>query len=89
MCGENPARLSKRPSGDRLPPRVRGKQRLSGIVPIVLRITPACAGKTRDAGLAKRCPEDHPRVCGENASKMNFFPEAMGSPRVCGENFVT
>ena len=51
------------------PPRVRGKVvvPLSGAVPP--RITPACAGKRRDAGWYRGTSQDHPRVCGEKRKR--------------------
>ena len=32
----------------------------------LLRITPACAGKTKELAELEESNKDHPRVCGEN-----------------------
>ena len=66
VCGENrrDAPLKSIKSGS--PPRVRGKQKGAERVKVTVRITPACAGKTRPRGAYVPGRRDHPRVCGEN-----------------------
>ena len=68
------------------PPRVRGKEQLTGAVDGVTGITPACAGKsciyTRKRGKLK----DHPRVCGEKSFSSEEPYRRWGSPpRVRGK----
>ena len=62
------------------PPRMRGKgydvvSRLCRV-----RITPACAGKSRWACSPAPNTWDHPRVCGEKLSNPPMNCSAMGSP---------
>ena len=47
------------------PPPVRGKVILRILSALVLRITPACAGKSAIGNKVMRFSEDHPRLCGE------------------------
>ena len=68
------------------PPRVRGKPDRHAIIHARLRITPACAGKTRHFRPSQSLCEDHPRVCGENATTTNSCSSPQGSPpRVRGK----
>ena len=55
-------------------------------LPCLMRITPACAGKTPHA-LQKFSPfQDHPRVCGENLAVLTKLLFQLGSPpRVRGK----
>ena len=79
-CGENKWRIHKDKVVPGSPPQVRGKQINSFVNVIVLRITPAGAGKTfrsRYIGLRK---EDHPRRCGENLSLSIVRRRKQGSP---------
>ena len=68
------------------PPRVRGKQvRLRCPAPRP-RLTPACAGKTLRGPSWPAALRAHPRVCGENSSKLVGMDVATGSPpRVRGK----
>ena len=68
---------------------MRGKL-LSDIYGICeVRITPACAGKTRAAATRERRPGDHPRVCGENIFELRGASPALGSPpRVRGKQVM-
>ena len=89
VCGENlPQRQSAiEPIGS--PPRVRGKPppRLYGLRPV--RITPACAGKTKRYRVCKGGRGDHPRVCGENDDIRDAVMTLVGSPpRVRGKREV-
>ena len=68
------------------PPRVRGKLVSDGVPGRRLRITPACAGKTRPQRSVARSAEDHPRVCGENLKREKTVDLTRGSPpRVRGK----
>ena len=66
MCGENEIKFTENEDGEGSPPRVRGKPDAACSIERLIRITPACAGKT--AIVIKPLPrkQDHPRVCGEN-----------------------
>ena len=68
------------------PPRVRGKaQRLLNHSDD-LRITPACAGKSKFCRLDSWPERDHPRVCGEKKCKCGWYVPYHGSPpRVRGK----
>ena len=65
MCGEK----SDVVNGDQpitgSPPRVRGKEMKMFALKENIRITPACAGKSRESVNQTRIHQDHPRVCGE------------------------
>ena len=86
MCGEN--------FGDRMasyktagsPPRVRGKlvHERQGLTRV--RLTPACAGKTKHLTRYDSLARAHPRVCGENADLAGAARIRDGSPpRVRGK----
>ena len=86
VCGENidvHERLVERVGS---PPRVRGKLP-AGVCRIQAeRITPACAGKTHRPEQDHAARADHPRVCGENASRRSRCSTSCGSPpRVRGK----
>ncbi len=66
MCGENTSAKSSFCVCVGSPPRVRGKLVGASLHKRGARITPACAGKTRQKSLLGRAMPDHPRVCGEN-----------------------
>ena len=68
VCGEKPLRWKATLLGLGSPPRVRGKVSVSFEPVCALRITPACAGKSRDRQRRNHLKEDHPRVCGEKVS---------------------
>ena len=54
---------------------------------VLLRITPACAGKTHGADMKRACGKDHPRVCGENITYAIIRRVTKGSPpRVRGKH---
>ena len=73
MCGENMgAKLYDYVMGGS-PPRVRGKLKDVAGSDIVVRITPACAGKTSPTAYDIASGQDHPRVCGENRGKLRPF----------------
>ena len=87
MCGE---KLSKQVLGRQLhgsPPRVRGEAYTPAAPSGVVRITPACAGRSDPRREFPAPSKDHPRVCGE---KLGIFLMALlriGSPpRVRGED---
>ena len=66
VCGKNIQKLTKTQGMWGSPPRVREKHPQSNAISTVIRITPACAGKTfSGVGSSGMC-KDHPRVCGKN-----------------------
>ena len=68
------------------PPRVRGKAKTTIQEKPMLRITPACAGKSVIFGEKNIIPEDHPRVCGEKHCAGDGAAVYRGSPpRVRGK----
>ena len=67
------------------PPRVRGTVGRQGISNRIPRITPACAGNRSHGFTISTFPEDHPRVCGEQAAmKYGDFKKTGSPPRVRG-----
>ena len=89
MCGENRASLETRVLTMGSPPRVRGKLDVSMVLIGSVRITPACAGKTRLRADSRESVEDHPRVCGENSSPFRSLILCPGSPpRVRGKQLT-
>ena len=55
----------------------------------MVRLIPACAGKTSSGGCCFWVCWAHPRVCGENHSEHGFKTETVGSsPRVRGKHLV-
>ena len=86
VCGENSGRFTTMPRTKGSPPRVRGKRKADATPDTKPGITPACAGKTVGLSRALHLAEDHPRVCGENASPPSSQLSYKGSPpRVRGK----
>ena len=87
-CGENTVRATSRHVRPGSPPRVRGKPEANINRGLMLRITPARAGKTMKYGVFVLVNEDHPRACGENPAMMSWFSRCRGSPpRVRGKQW--
>ena len=80
MCGEKAKGPSKKELGRGSPPHVRGKGQTGGPDPGVGGITPACAGKSRQAGVEHGVPRDHPRMCGEKIPENSMLFLGGGSP---------
>ena len=81
--GDKPFGIAQKGS----PPRVRGKRSPFVIAPDIRRITPACAGKTRQNAGRVSGKKDHPRVCGENLGVQFNQSGVWGSPpRVRGKH---
>ena len=80
VCGEQShiAKMQKILAGS--PPRVRGTVLDNGRIGYKERITPACAGNRRPAGLPSPLPRDHPRVCGEQLLSAFVCTSLQGSP---------
>ena len=86
VCGENDMFVDWCFVKTGSPPRVRGKRCRCCIIISYDRITPACAGKTRQEGDCNRIRRDHPRVCGENDGEIHEDSLVEGSPpRVRGK----
>ena len=62
------------------PPHVRGKGRVRSCRALLLRITPACAGKRFRWRYWFHTYQDHPRMCGEKISMEILVPYISGSP---------
>ena len=86
VCGEK--NITSRTKNSELgsPPRVRGKaSSITGYFGVV-RITPACAGKSRFCSWLPAVEGDHPRVCGEKSGSCPCCCLRLGSPpRVRGK----
>ena len=79
-CGENPLCCLDPAVFTGSPPRMRGKLGSAGLEGVVLRITPADAGKTARS-CARACgSQDHPRGCGENDLFATAAYRMRGSP---------
>ena len=79
-CGENsrlPLRYRQK-SGS--PPRMRGKLQQVDLMCLLLRITPAHAGKTHVVKKVSLHHSDHPRACGENQQTRLRVADSGGSP---------
>ena len=86
MCGENVRTERVEMMNEGSPPRVRGKQTIGFGLHCPMRITPACAGKTNWTIADWSGNKDHPRVCGENDSRIFLYHGITGSPpRVRGK----
>ena len=68
-------------------PRVRGKPRVLGCDPFLIRIIPARAGQTKILEFVYSGSPDHPRACGANNATQTTARYANGSsPRVRGKH---
>ena len=89
VCGEKFFSRPKLPTGEGSPPRVRGEVELPHDRVKQLRITPACAGRSRRSWGSFSRGEDHPRVCGEKSIHSGAKTHITGSPpRVRGEAYM-
>ena len=70
MCGEKFVATLRLSSFVGSPPHVRGKVGFAFLHTFAVGITPACAGKSRQAARYDRHPWDHPRMCGEKTKKI-------------------
>ena len=86
VCGEKSIFRRQRAQHLGSPPRVRGKGLDNVLFWTRMRITPACAGKSRAWPGTTPCRRDHPRVCGEKPRVAGNHPLPSGSPpRVRGK----
>ena len=80
LCGEKIAVADSITSILGSPPPMRGKVTVLVFGSMILRITPAYAGKsTIDGGKHDRS-KDHPRLCGEKVCLCHMKKESKGSP---------
>ena len=85
VCGERVLRRCGRPPAGGSSPRVRGTREQAARADGASRIIPACAGNAYCRRRRRRRSPDHPRVCGERASKRRSCRGTSGSsPRVRG-----
>ena len=86
VCGEKCKAVSQRSQILGSPPRVRGKGAGGAGGTGIVRITPACAGKSAQQHWTRDNSKDHPRVCGEKCSVCSAKDYSQGSPpRVRGK----
>ena len=85
MCGEHTLWLLTISLPEGSSPHVRGTPRPSPASADRRGIIPACAGNTPDGRSSCRGVVDHPRMCGEHASRRVAYPAYSGSsPHVRG-----
>mgnify|MGYP001630732094 CR=1 FL=1 len=70
------------------PPRVREGRETSQEAYNKQRITPACAGTTRQGHERKVWQWDHPRVCGKDSSETSDLRSHIGSPPLAREGLI-
>ena len=80
LCGEKTPTMRNRPVGIGSPPPMRGKGCFSKVCYISIRITPAYAGKRMLTVKKNTLTEDHPRLCGEKATRQQRKVKKIGSP---------
>ena len=80
VCGKNFQWTTKVKRYLGSPPRVREKRLSVTSFNSSVRITPACAGKTRAEALLEVVSQDHPRVCRKNSSRIPITTHDWGSP---------
>ena len=80
VCGEKTGRPANSASMKGSPPRMRGKEAQIGLARHGNRITPAYAGKSKNAQSKRARQRDHPRVCGEKSSLISRMIGVLGSP---------
>ena len=83
VCGEKRGTSMNAATKTGSPPRVRGKGPEAVMRRAVLRITPACAGKSRSPRSASALRWDHPRVCGEKRRSASSGAETRGITPAC------
>ena len=84
VCRYSDARPPRKTDGvllePEIPPRMRGKGVVDGCTGLLIRITPAYAGKRAQYRLQRQCGWDHPRVCGEKEAYSHSKESIWGSP---------
>ena len=86
VCGEKAVSHCSGVGSKGSPPRMRGKGLHRQTTHRRYRITPACAGKSKELRLVLHDQRDHPRVCGEKDLQNAVLGGNLGSPpRVRGK----
>lgn len=80
VCGEKPPFCTRARKSRGSPPPVRGKGIFDIVQSVDVRITPACAGKSRVAQPNVVTHPDHPRLCGEKGMYRCICTSKSGSP---------
>ena len=80
MCGKDYLVLFQRRQQQGSPPHVRERLFNMSMPPFILRITPACAGKTAACLRPQRPDGDHPRMCGKDDDYRVLRQLRQGSP---------
>ena len=80
LCGEKSPISADRCVGMGSPPPMRGKVGSICVALILVRITPAYAGKSHTVFPFAHVKEDHPRLCGEKALAILLAIGKLGSP---------
>ena len=80
MRGEDPLLYSGLATFQGSPPHARGRRRGDGLKQIIIRITPACAGKTIRRKTKYKFAWDHPRMRGEDEGSVAVVGGSKGSP---------
>ncbi len=80
MCGEKQAARWEQRDGRGSPPHVRGKASSAALKASYMRITPACAGKSKGDMFKVIQVRDHPRMCGEKDRQPIRASTISGSP---------
>ena len=88
VCGKDPPRSQVKIVMLGSPPRVRERRIRILISSVANGITPACAGKTSPEVVDNFVVQDHPRVCGKDASFFKFVRTFSGSPPRVRERLV-
>ena len=90
VCGEKARSICRPLCKMGSPPRMRGKVSVHSAFSPFVRITPACAGKSRRLSHCRSQFWDHPRVCGEKLSLSTRPRAKSGSPpRVRGKVHIS
>ena len=80
VCGEERQNVDAGSIAKGSPPRMRGRGRHRPRHPPRLRITPAYAGKSNNSYNKEDTLWDHPRVCGEECTRIVQTVKKVGSP---------
>ena len=85
VCGENLSSLKDKVTSTGTSPRMRGKLADSSKDTLESRNIPAYAGKTPSCRSSQKRSWEHPRVCGENPTRVDAVKVCNGtSPRMRG-----
>ena len=80
VCGNHDRMEEHHQAEPGSPPRVREPRGEHSIDLMTNRITPACAGTTKEVRNGTGTEEDHPRVCGNHCDERDPYDRGQGSP---------